>query len=323
MAAEPAGRQRRPVRAVQVTQFGLEHLQVGDLPDPTPAPGEVLVATEAATVNPADFAIVTGAAAPRIPAGAAPPYTPGWDLVGHVVSTGVGVDPALVGRRVVGFSIWYVTGHGTQASLVALPANDVVVAPEGLPSAQLTTVGLNGLTAWRGLADLNLVGDETLVITGAAGGVGGFGVELAVARGLTVVAAVYERDRDTVLALGAKAVVTPEHGDLGGAVRQFVPLGADAMLDTASMATAALGAVRDGGRYVTVTDVPPAERGISVTRSFGRMDREGLKTLVEMASDGQLHTPVASVFDLADARQAYVEFSQRHGRGRTVLNFPQ
>jgi NADPH:quinone reductase len=122
------------VRAVRVAQFGIEHLQVNDLADPAPAPGEVLVATVAATINPADLAIVTGAPAPRIPAGTVPPYTPGWDLAGRMVSTGEGVDPALVGGRVLGFTIWFVTGHGTQASLVALPASNVVCAPEGLPS---------------------------------------------------------------------------------------------------------------------------------------------------------------------------------------------
>lgn len=76
----------------------------------------------------------------------------------------------------------------------------MVAAPDGLPSAQLTTVGLNGLTAWRGLADLALSPGETLVIPGATGGVGGFAVELAAARGLTVIAVVHRQDHDEALA---------------------------------------------------------------------------------------------------------------------------
>jgi NADPH:quinone reductase len=309
------------MRAVQVARFGVEHLRVGELPDPSPGPGEVLIATEAATINPADLGIVTGTAAPRFPAAAAAPYTPGWDLAGRVVSCGDGVDPALAGSRVAGFTIWFVTGRGTQASLVALPAGNVVAAPGSLPSAQLTTVGLNGLTAWRGLADLDLAGGQTLVVTGAAGGVGGFAVELAAARGLTVIAVVRPPDRDAALELGASAAVTAEHGDLGAAVRRVAPAGADALLDTASVGAAAMSAVRDGGRYVTVTDVPPAERGISVARSFGRMDKEGLATLVEMASAGRLDTPVDQEFDVAEARQAYEHFGRHRGRGRTVLRF--
>jgi len=156
------------LRAVQVAQFGVEYVRLAEAADPVPGAGEVLIRTEAATINPADLGIVTGAAVPRFPPGTAAPYTPGWDLAGRVVSRSEGTDPALAGARVVGFTIWFVTGHGTQASLVALPASNVVVAPESLPSTQLTTVGLNGLTAWRGLADLNLTAGETLVVTGAA-----------------------------------------------------------------------------------------------------------------------------------------------------------
>jgi NADPH:quinone reductase len=310
------------MQAVQAGPFGIEHLRVADLPDPAPAPGEVLIATEAATINPADLGIVTGSAAPRFPAGAIAPFTPGWDLAGRVVSCGDGVDPGLAGARVVGFTIWFVTGRGTHASRVTLPAANVVAAPDGLPPAQLTTVGLNGLTAWRGLADLNLSDRDTLVITGAAGGVGGFAVELAAARGLTIIAVVRRRDRETALALGASAAIAVEDGDLGGAVRRVAPDGADALLDTASLAARALGALRDGGRYVTITDMPPAERGISVARAFGRMDTEGLATLVALATAGRLHTPVARAFAITDAHQAYAYFSQWHGRGRIVLSFP-
>jgi NADPH:quinone reductase len=311
------------MRAVRVAQFGVEHVRLAEAPDPVPGSGEVVISTEAATINAADLGIVTGAAAPRFPPRAAAPYTPGWDLAGRVVGCGDGIDPVMSGVRVVGFTIWFVTGHGTQASLVALPASNVVVAPEGLPSTQLTTVGLNGLTAWRGLADLNLTAGETLVVTGAVGGVGGFAVELAAARGLTVIAVVRHGAEGEALELGASAAITSSEGnrDLGGAVREVISAGADALLDTASIGGPALGAVRDGGRYVSVTTVPVAERGISVTRSYGRMDSEGLATLVEMASSGRLHTPVGRVFDAVDVRQAYEHFRTWHGRGRTVLSF--
>jgi len=144
------------MKAVQLAEFGVEHMQVAVVAEPSPGQGEVLIATEAATINPADFALATGAVAARLPWGTAPPYTPGWDLVGRVVAAGEGVAPSVVGSRVLGFSLWFESLRGTQAALVALPIGNVVPAPDGLPSAQLTTVGLNGLTAWRGLADLKL-----------------------------------------------------------------------------------------------------------------------------------------------------------------------
>jgi len=308
------------MKAVQVGEFGIEHVTVAEVADPSPGQGEVLIATEAATVNPADFAVVTGAVAARLPWGSAPPYTPGWDLAGRVVATGEGVDSSVTGSRVVGFSLWFESLRGTQAALVALPVGNVVPVPEDLPSAQLTTIGLNGLTAWRGLADLKLADGEILVVTGAAGSVGGFAVELAAARGFTVIAAVREGDKQDALDLGASAVVSGDAG-LGAAVRDIVPDGADALLDTASIAGPALAAVRDGGKYVTVTQLPVAERGIDVFRSGGRMDAPALRALATMASSGRLHTPVAHVYGVDDARAAYEAFAERAGRGRIILSF--
>jgi NADPH:quinone reductase len=115
---------------------------------------------------------------------------------------------------------------------------------------------------------------ETLVVTGASGSVGGFAVELAAARGFTVI----------------------------GVVRGLV-------------------AIRDGGKYVTVTALRPAERGIDVFRSCGRMDAGALRTLADMAGSGRLHTPVSHAYGIDDARLAYQAFAHRTGRGRLVLTF--
>jgi NADPH:quinone reductase-like Zn-dependent oxidoreductase len=93
-------------------------------------------------------------------------------------------------------------------------------------------------------------------------------------------------------------------------------------LDTASIAGPALAAIRDGGKYVTVTALPPAERGIDVFRSGGSMDRPALRTLADMASSGPLHTPVIRAYGIDDARAAYEAFARRTGRGRLVLTFP-
>jgi NADPH:quinone reductase len=308
------------LRVVRVPEFGVENLVVADADDPRPAGGEVLIATEAATINPSDAGIVSGAMAPRFPPGLEPPYTPGWDLAGRVTAVGPGVNPSLVDQRVVGFSAWFVTGRGTQASMVAMPATDVTVAPEGLSAAQLTTIGLNGLTAWRGLDELHLAPGETLAVSGAAGAVGGFALDLAVAKGLEVAAIVYERDRPDVLARGAAHAITPG-GGAGAAVREVIPGGVDALLDTASFGAAALDAIRDGGRYASVTVVPDTARGITVTRVYARMDPVGLPALVQKASDGRLHTPVARQFDVSEAQAAYLEFSAGPHRGRIVLTF--
>jgi NADPH2:quinone reductase len=311
------------MRAVRVEQFGIDKLQVRDLPDPVPGVGEVLVATEAATINPADAAVASGAAAPRFPPGASGPYTPGGDLVGTVVACGDGVDRSLIGSRVLGFSLWFESFRGTHASLVAIPIGNVVPAPSDLSPTRLTTVGLNGLTAWRGLADLRLIGGESLVVTGAVGGVGGFAVELAASRGFSVIGFVHGDGTDEAIALGAATVVSADGGDLGARVREMVPDGVDAFLDTASIGAPALAAVRDGGKYVTVTNLPSPERGIDTFRSGGRMDSEALTTLADMAITGRIHTPVAKVFGVYDARAAYEALTNKAGRGRIVLSFAE
>jgi NADPH2:quinone reductase len=310
------------MRAVRLAKFGVENVQVEEVADPGAAPGEVLIGTEAATINPADQMMVGGAMASFLPPSITPPYTPGWDLAGRVVAVGEGVDSSLVGSRVVGFSPWIETGRGTQASLVALPVPNVAVARDGLPAAQLTTVGLNGLTAWRAIDELSLAAAETLVIAGAGGSVGGFALELAVDRGIRVIAAVPEGDREYVLGLGASDVVARETGDIASTVRAILPGGADALLDTTtSLGDTGLGAIRDGGDYVTTTTPPESEREITVTKIYGGPDAAALATLIEMTEAGRLHTPVAREFDVSEARAAYEEFSSGPHRGRIVLTF--
>lgn len=307
--------------AVRVEEFGVDKLTVRELPDPRPGIGEVLVFTEAATINPADARVVTGAAVNRFPTGAIGPYVPGWDLVGRIAACGDGVNDSLIGSRVIGFSPWLDTLRGTQASLVTLPIGHIVMAPRSPLAVELTTIGLNGLTAWRGLADLRLRNGEIVAVTGATGGVGGFAVEIAVSRGFTVIGIVREGQKEEARALGVTTAISADEPDLGDRVREIVPAGVDALLDTASIGEPALAAVRDSGKYVTVTDLPVPERGIDVSPSGARMDREALTKLTDMADRGLLHTPVANVFNLNDAARAYEAFAGRVGRGRIVLSF--
>jgi NADPH:quinone reductase len=163
--------------------------------------------------------------------------------------------------------------------------------------------------------------DEAVVITGAADVVRGFALELAAARGVRTIAAVAEQDRDTVLDLGATNVVTREEGDIGAAVRKLLPDGADVLIDTASLAAIALGALRDGGRFGTTTMVPESARDISVTGIHGVADAPALETLVAIAAGQKLHVRIALEFDLADVRAAYEEFASGPHRDLIVLRF--
>jgi NADPH:quinone reductase-like Zn-dependent oxidoreductase len=310
------------MRAVRLDTWGIENIHVEDVTDPSPAEGEVLIATEAATINPADLGMVTGQMASWLPRTVTAPYTPGWDLAGRIVAVGDGVDASLVGSRAVGFSNWVEAGHGTQASLVALPHSNIATVGDRLPSAQLTTVALNGLTAWAAVKELALEAGQTLVIAGAAGSVGGFALQLAAGRGIRVIAAVSERDRDYALSLGASDVAAREDGDLGTVVRKLLPDGVDALFDTTpSLGSTGLAAIKDGGAYITSTTPPDSQRGIRVTKIYGLPDGDALQRLADMAGDDRLHTPVAREFTVDQAQAAYREFASGPHRGRIVLIF--
>ncbi|MFJ8153448.1 zinc-binding alcohol dehydrogenase family protein [Streptomyces sp. NPDC094468] len=229
--------------AVQVDGLDPQSLRVEETADPELGTGEVLIEAEAATVNRVDLALVTGAAARKIPSWANPPYTPGWDVCGRVIAHGSGVSKPPIGARIVGFSAWFSHGRGTHSSLVALPAKDVVEAPDGLPASRLTTVGLNGLTAWRAVECLKTHPGQTILIVGAAGAVGGLALDLALLRGVKVIAAVSPADRDLVIDRGATAVVAHGHTDTVAETLRLMPGGVDAVLDTASVAAPLMQAI--------------------------------------------------------------------------------
>ncbi len=309
--------------AVTVTNpSGPDSIEVLELPDPVPAAGEVVVATEAATVNPADYGLVSGALAGRVAGRFEPPYIPGWDLAGTVTAVGEGVDPGLVGTQVLGYSPWFATAHGTQAGRVALPLEQIAAASGKLPSRELTTFGLNGLTALhllRAAIDSDGAGAKTVLVTGAAGGVGKLAVELALHTGLTVIASAAAKDREELLATGAQ-FIDRDAPDPGAAVRRLVPGGVDAVLNTVPAAAIGLEAVRDGGRYRSVTVIPEPERGIDVSRVGVGVDQPGLAELVRLAEEGAITTKVSQAFPVARAADAYRALAAEPGRrGKLVI----
>lgn len=296
---------------------GPDSVEVIELADPVPAAGEVLIETEAATINPVDVAIVGGGMTARFPASSSAPWIPGWDLAGIVTAVGDGADSALIGRQVLGFSGWFGAARGTQAGVVALPLGNVAAASGVIDSSELTTFGLNGLTALHLLRAAG--GAGSVLVTGAAGGVGKLAVELAIDAGLTVIAVAAEKDREELLATGAQ-FLSRGVPDLRAAVRELVPGGVDAVLNTVPSAPIGLEAVRDGGVYRSVSVLPETERGIDVARVGVKPDAAGLARIVELAESGAITTRVARSYPVADAAQAYRAMAEHSGRrGRLVL----
>jgi NADPH:quinone reductase-like Zn-dependent oxidoreductase len=238
-----------------------------------------------------------------------------------VAELGPGVAGFAVGERVVGLRDRLDVPLGGYAEQVVLDASAVAALPDGVPAVAGATLPLNGLTADQALDLLDLPAGASLLVTGAAGGVGGFAVELAARqRGLRVVAVAGSGDAGAVRAMGAEFVVDRAVTDLAAAVRELVPGGVDGALDAALLGIRALGAVRNRGAFVSVAgEVPVGLRGIRVSTVWIAADGPALARLARLAARGELTLRVADTLPLAEAEQAHRRLEQGGLRGRLVL----
>ncbi|MEH0470337.1 NADP-dependent oxidoreductase [Streptomyces hayashii] len=306
------------MRAVTITSFGgPDALTVADLPVPEPGDGEVRVRVLAAAVHPLDVVARSGFLGPMLPAG--PRYVLGADVVGTVDAVAPDVRGFSVGQRVVGMSNWPDTKRGTQSEYVVLPADVLALAPAASDPAAAATLPLNALTALQGIDLLALPAGSTLAVTGAAGGVGGFALELARLRGLKTVGIAGPKDESFVTERGATFVARSE--DVAAAVRSVVPDGVDGLLDAAAIGAPALGAVRDDGAYTGVTPPfpPPGERGVRTAVVFARGIGEQLAELVALVDKGELTLRTPRTFSFERAGEAHGALAEGGTRGGVVL----
>ncbi|MFJ9908636.1 NADP-dependent oxidoreductase [Streptomyces sp. NPDC101152] len=310
------------MRAIGFTEFGgPEVLQALELPAPDAGPGEVRIRVRAATVNAVDTLQRKG---PARSADARPPFVPGMEAAGVVDQIGAGTDTDLrVGDHVM--AIVLADGaHGAYAEQVVVPAQSVVRTPHGASDVQAATLPMNGLTARLALDTLGLKAGQTVAVTGAAGAVGGYAVQLAKADGLRVVADASEQDETLVKELGAD-IVLRRGAEYPDRVRAEVPEGVDGLLDAASLGALTARAVRDAGRVVTLLGYDgPGERGIVyepiVVFRYAR-ERAKLDRLRQQAEDGQVTLRVARTFPAEQATEAHRLLAAGGVRGRLVLTF--
>jgi NADPH:quinone reductase-like Zn-dependent oxidoreductase len=298
------------VRAIVLTAFtGVDGLELSEVPDPSPGDGETLVHVRAASLGPWDLACAQGAFAA---AGGSSefPQVQGWDFAGEMVD----------GRRVAGFVAQPWMGVGAFAEQISVPRSMLTELPDALGFPEASAVPVCGLTA-RLLLDTAAVSDGDLVlVTGAAGMVGGFALQLATARGARVLAAVRDSDADEARRLGAETVVSTESG-LEARVRKEWPDGVDACVDTIGLGVDALDCVRDDGKFVTSvpTAVPDARRGIDPGAVQVQPDAAGATELAARAAAGELTVRVAEMLPLERFREAYDRLARGGVRGKLVL----
>ncbi|MFG1766158.1 NADP-dependent oxidoreductase [Micromonospora parva] len=298
------------MRAVSYAQFGgPEVLQMVDVPTPEPGPGQVRVRVAASVIHPVDLMIRSGRFPAPLPTGL--PYTPGWDVAGSVDAVGPSVDGFTIGDDVIGFSPWLQTTVGTHAEYVVLDAAWLTSAPAGVPATEAATLPTNGLTAVQALDLLALPANSTVLVTGAAGQVGGFALALARVAGLRATGLAGPDDHGFVESLGA-AFVSRTDGPTG----TF-----DGVIDLAVIGSSLLDLVRDGGGYVAASPPlrPEPVRGIRTFALEVQPDGSRLGELVKLVTNGDIPLRVADVYPFTDAASAHERLAQGGVRGGVVI----
>lgn len=295
--------------AVVRTPGGPNSIELVHSPVIEPGPGQVRVAVAAAPVNPVDLGVVAGTFHDMGLINQ-PHWTGlGWDFAGTITATGDGADLA-VGTRVAGLVTGFDRDYGTYAEQLVVGADNVAVVPDELDLVAASTVPLNALAAAQ---IVDLLGDaprghERLLVTGAAGAVGGYVSSLAEDRGWQVTGLARADDEAFIRSLGADFAT---HADPGW----------DAVADGAVLQERGLALVRDGGVFVGVRPgaEPVTDRDIAVHVVVTRPDRHRLAELLTRTASGELPSRVHAVLPLEDAAEAHRALTKGGVRGRYVL----
>jgi NADPH:quinone reductase-like Zn-dependent oxidoreductase len=303
-------------RAVRFDRYGdVDVLNVVDVERPTPAPGEVLVRVKAAGINPGEASIREGLMAERWPATF--PSGEGSDFAGVVEEVGPDVGGVGVGDEVIGWT----DQRASQAELVVAPAEQLTPKPAGVSWEAAGALFVAGATAYAAVRAVGASAGDTVVVSGAAGGVGSLAVQLAVLAGATVIGLASESNHQWLLEHGAIPV---SYGDgVVARIREVTDGRVDAFIDTfgggyVQMAVEELGVAPD--RIDTIIDWDAAQRySAKMEGSAAGASADVLAELARLIDEGRLDVPIAKVYSLEDVRDAYRELERRHTRGKIVL----
>ncbi len=302
-------------QAVRFEEYGgVEVLRVVEVERPVPGAGQVLVRVKAAGINPGEASIRKGVFAERWPATF--PSGQGSDLAGVVEEAGTGVDGFAAGDEVVGFT----HDRASQAELVVVDAGDLTPRPASVPWEVAGGLFVAGTTAYAAVRAVALAKGDTVVVSGAAGGVGSLAVQLARHTGATVIGIASEANHAW---LEGHGVVPVAYGDgVADRVRAASGGRVDAFIDTfgSGYVKMALDLGVRPDRIDTIIDFPAVEKyGVKAEGNIDAASADVLAELLQAVADGRLEVPVAGTYPLSEVREAYRKLEQRHTRGKIVL----
>jgi NADPH:quinone reductase-like Zn-dependent oxidoreductase len=304
-------RKEKFMKAAQFSRFGgPEVLEIVDLPDPHPRPGQIRIVVRAAGINATEWKLRRGV----LSFGAGLPQTTGRDVAGVVDEVGQGVTDVAVGDRVFG-----VSDDGAGAAELALLTYHAPIPPSlGFVDAAALPVALE--TATRSLDELGVGPGITLLVNGAAGGIGSAAVQLALARGARVIGAASSGNHDYLRGLGAEPVTYGE--GMAERVRTLAPTGVDAALDVAGSGVLPQLIDLAGGpaSVVTLADFNGAKQHeVRFSNGFQGHAFHALAEIGTLIEAGRFWLPVERAYPLDRISEAHRVSEHGHVRGRLVL----
>ena len=314
------------MRAVLIDEFGgRDKLRVADVPEPRLLPDGVRISIRAAGVNPVDWKTREGRQQPRFPH--VFPLILGWDAAGVVEEVGPAVTRVQPGDEVFAYCRKHFIGEGTYCEQVVVPQEFVAAKPASLDWAEAAAVPLAALTAWQCLTErLQLAEGETVLVHAAAGGVGHFAAQMAVALGARAIGTASARNEEFVRGLGAE-FVDYRDGELPGRVDAALdPLGGEALERTLRLADRVVSIVQPagaGGAQLSgrASSAPPTTLPASGGHLYHYVRPDGvqLEGVARLVDEGLLRPHVERAFPLEEAAAAHELLEDGHVRGKLVL----
>ncbi|MGO9876587.1 MAG: NADP-dependent oxidoreductase [Acidimicrobiia bacterium] len=302
-------------RAVRFDRYGdRDVLYIADVAVPEPAAGEVVVGVRAAGINPGEVAIREGALHARFPATF--PSGEGSDLAGVVSSVAEGVTEFAVGDEVLGWS-WSRSSH---AEYVAVPVTQLINKPAELSWEVAGSLYVVGCTAYAAVRAVDAAQDDTVAVSGAAGGVGTVVVQLLRTKGSIVLGIASVPHHDWLVAHGVTPI--PYGGALIERLRAAAPNGIDAFIDLFGPQYVQLAVDLGVAPYRIETIISRKKAQELGTKAEGSGDASTTDVLSQMAdlvASGQIEIPIAATYRLDDVRDAFAELEKRHTHGKIVL----
>jgi NADPH:quinone reductase-like Zn-dependent oxidoreductase len=302
------------MKAVRFDEYGaVDVLKVVDVPTPVPGPGQVLVQVKAAGINPGEAKVREGLLHARWPATF--PSGQGSDLAGVVTRTGQGVTAFAVGDEVIG----YTDDRASQAEYALVEERNLTARPAGVPWEVAGALFVAGTTAYAAVRSVALTEGDTVVVSGAAGGVGSIAVQLARLAGATVIGLASPANHEW---LAGHGVIPVAYGDgVADRIRQVAGK-VDAFVDTfgEDYVRLALELGVEPSRIDTIVRFDAvAEYGVKAEGSAAGASAATLAELAGLIAEGRLEVPIAATFPLGDVQDAYRRLADGHIRGKIVL----